>query len=160
MPLGLSCLTRTRASSCSYEMMLTMSQVWESIRAVRGKNPKTVLGFLWGVGALAVAAFMGYAWACAANAALLPGLVFVGVVCALIVVAVLAVTVVAMFVDPSRLLLTTVEASDYVDIQRMLRLGDSSTGERTVPTIEDVETLRVVENSASAQIEETAGEEA
>ncbi len=141
-----------------YAKILGMSQVWESVKAVRGKTPKTVLGFLWGVGALAIAGFMGFSWACAANPALVPLLPWVGFACLLLLGGVLAVVVTAMFKDPSRLLLTTVEPADYVQIQRM-RLGDSTSGERMVGSIIEREELAVVADAPTLQIEESAGEE-
>lgn len=124
----------------------TVSQMWESFRSVKGKSPKTVLGFLWSFAALALAGFLGFSWICTVSPSLIPAFPWVAVFCGVIVVGVGATTVVAMFKDPSRLLLTTVAATDYVDIQR-LRLGDSSSGERVVGA--GPETLVVIEESAS-----------
>ena len=129
--------------------------MWESVRAVRGKTPKTVLGFLWGLGALAVAGFLGFTWACAANPALLPTLPWVAGFSGLVVIGVGAVTVTAMFKDPSKLLLTTVSAHDYVDIQRM-RLGDSATGEREIETLEPEIVIEYEDEGSASQGEDDA----
>ena len=145
---------------------LVVNGFFESVRTVRGRSPKTILGFFGTAIAILVGGFVGFVWATTQNSDLAGALPWVGGFVGVVVVSLLGTTIVALFLDPSRLLLTNVSATDYVHIQREIRVGDSDSGERAVaasrtpgampeePPADDVFVVHEAEGDSSQQSEE------
>lgn len=113
-----------------------MNQVVESIQAARTQNPKTILAFFAIVLSIVVAGAISLTAVLAWSGQLVWLIPWVIGVCAVVAVGIFVVTVVIMWKDPSKLMLTGISGKEYVAIQRKVILGDSSTGEHLAPASE------------------------
>jgi len=116
-----------------------LTKLTESFRAGRTINPKTFLGFFGTVlGFLFVACVSSSTALAVSNTRteLIPWILgFAGLIFVVLVGGVFVV----MLVNPSKVMLTQVSASEFVDIQRATTLGDSTTGKRlAIPAAETV----------------------
>jgi hypothetical protein len=107
-------------------------QWMETIQSARSYNPKTVLGFLATVVGIAVVGCTAAGTALLLNDKVLWLVPIVFAFGALLVVGVLVGVFLILFKDPSKLLLTQLSGTEYLDIQRGLVLGDSASGEQVV----------------------------
>ena len=114
-----------------------LHQIAQAVRSGQYTRPKTVLGFFWGVLAIAISGAVAAVWVLASNSSLhsliAPILIFIG---GLVVVVLLAVFV-AMIKDPTMLMLGEMTGREYV-AYRALTMGDSTTGERVEQIIDSL----------------------
>lgn len=134
-----------------------MAQWMESVQAARSYNPKTILGFLATVVGIAVVGCTAAGGALLVSGKVLWLVPLVFGFAGFLVVGVLVGVFVILLRDPSKLLLTHVSGTEYLNIQRGLVLGDSKSGEQLLPPRGDAANRRSPEQGDHGVESETDG---
>jgi hypothetical protein len=118
-----------------------LSEFIETIKASRTQSPKTILAFFAIVIGLAFAGVTSLSAVLASSPQLIWMVPYVVGFALAVIVGLLVVTVSAMFLDPSKLMLTGISGNEYVAIQRHRVLGDSLGGDQIIVTAVGGETM-------------------